>query len=259
MRDATGNLAVVFNGEIYNFQESRAQLIVSRHSFRSQTNTEVILAALSQWGTECLSHLNRMFAFAIYDSQKHALFIARDRAGEKPLFFHHGNGALRFASELKALLADSSLPRQLDLEAMDCYLAMGYVPGERCILNGFSKLPPAHALLFNLLTGKYKLWRYWQAPQHVTSLEQTDSLALLDELESLLEDSVRRQMVADIPVGVLLSGGVDSSLITAMAVRASRKVKTFTIRFPGHAKYDETNHARNIARHFQTEQIELEG
>ena len=258
MHDASGMLSIIFNGEIYNFQDLRAQLMAKGHQFRSVSDTEVILAAYREWGIECLSHLNGMFAFALYDAKQQVLFVARDRAGEKPLFYHQDDGEFRFASELKALLADPTLPRCIDPEALDCYLAIGYVPGERCILKGFNKLPPAHALLFDLQTDKSKVWRYWQLPELEVVKGDLDVAALLDELEHLLEDSVRRQLVADVPVGVLLSGGVDSSLVTAMAVRASSKIKTFTIRFSGHAKYDETEHARVIARHVQTEHIELE-
>jgi asparagine synthase (glutamine-hydrolysing) len=258
MHDASGTLTIIFNGEIYNFQELRSQLKSKGHQFRSDSDTEVILAAYREWGTECLSHLNGMFAFALYDARQQTVFLARDRAGEKPLFYHQANGELRFASELKALLADPALSRRINPEALDCYLAIGYIPGDRCILQDFKKLPPAHALLFHLQTGQSKLWRYWQLPELEMAKSDLDEVALLDELEHLLEDSVRRQLVADVPVGVLLSGGVDSSLVTAMAVRASSKVKTFTIRFPGHAKHDETEHARLIARHFQTEHIELE-
>jgi asparagine synthase (glutamine-hydrolysing) len=228
--------------------------------FRSQSDTEVILAAYREWGADCLARLNGMFAFAIYDARQQTIFLARDRAGEKPLFYHRSGGVLRFASELKGLLADATLPRRIDPEALDCYLAMGYVPGERCILQGFNKLPPAHALRVDLQTGATKIWRYWQLPELEASAAhgRVDETALLDELENLLEDTVRRQLVADVPVGVLLSGGVDSSLVTAMAVRASSKVKTFTIRFPGHGTLDETEHARLIARYFDTEHVELE-
>lgn len=258
MHDASGALSIVFNGEIYNFAELRAQLIALGHGFRSHSDTEVILFAYRQWGTDCLVRLNGMFAFALFDAQQQTVFLARDRAGEKPLFYRQENGVLRFASELKALLADTALPRRIDPEALDCYLAMGYVPGERCMLQGFNKLPPAHALLFNLQTGQAKVWRYWQLPElEAASPGTVDETALLDELETLLEDAVRRQMVADVPVGVLLSGGVDSSLITAMAVRTSGQVQTFTIGFPGHDKLDETEHARLIARHFGTRHTEL--
>lgn len=258
MHDASGALSIVFNGEIYNFADLRDELIAKGHGFRSHSDTEVILAAYREWGTECLARFNGMFAFALFDARQQTVFLARDRAGEKPLFYHQANGVLRFASELKALLADPALPRRIDPTALDCYLAMGYVPGERCMLQGFNKLPPAHALLFDLQTGQAKIWRYWQLPDlEAASSRPIDEAALLDELEALLEDAVRRQMVADVPVGVLLSGGVDSSLITAMAVRSSSRVQTFTIGFPGHGKLDETEHARLIARHFGTRHTEL--
>jgi asparagine synthase (glutamine-hydrolysing) len=260
MEDASRQLCIVFNGEIYNFAELRAELTAKGHCFRSQSDTEVILAAYREWGTDCLSRLNGMFAFALYDSRKRQVFMARDRAGEKPLFYGWANGVLRFASEIKALLADPALPRCVDREALDCYLAMGFVPGRSCLLRNIEKLPPAHALVFGLDTGQLRLWRYWELPEMDTVVEngKADETALLHELEALLEDSVRRQLVADVPVGVLLSGGVDSSLVTAMAVRAAPNVKTFTIRFPGHRQHDETEHARLIARHFGTEHVELE-
>ena len=258
MHDASGTLSIVFNGEIYNFADLRDELIAKGHGFRSHSDTEVILAAYREWGTACLARFNGMFAFALFDARQQTVFLARDRAGEKPLFYHQAGGVLRFASELKALLADPALTRRIDPTALDCYLAMGYVPGERCMLQGFNKLPPAHALLFDLQTGQAKIWRYWQLPElEATSSRPVDEAALLDELEALLENAVRRQMVADVPVGVLLSGGVDSSLITAMAVRSSSQVQTFTIGFPGHGKLDETEHARLIAKHFGTRHTEL--
>jgi asparagine synthase (glutamine-hydrolysing) len=259
MHDASGALSIVFNGEIYNFSELREELIVRGYSFTSHSDTEVILAAYREWGTECLTQFNGMFAFALYDARQQTVFLARDRAGEKPLFYHEANGVLRFGSELKALMADPALPRRIDPVSLDCYLAMGYAPGERCILQGYNKLPPAHALSFDLQRGTAKVWRYWEVPDLTpeAATGQVDELGLLDELEALLEDSVRRQLVADVPVGVLLSGGVDSSLITAMAVRASSQVQTFTIGFPGQGKLDETEHARLIARHFGTRHTEL--
>ncbi len=258
MHAASAALSIVFNGEIYNFTDLRDELTSKGYNFQSHSDTEVILAAYHEWGTECLSRLNGMFGFAIYDARQQTVFLARDRVGEKPLFYHHARGVLRFASELKALLADPALPRRIEPGALDCYLTMGYVPGDRCMLQGFYKLPPAHALLFNLQSGQNKVWRYWQLPElGATTQGPVDEAALLDELEALLEDAVRRQMVADVPVGVLLSGGVDSSLIAAMAVRTSRQVQTFTIGFPGHGRLDETEHARLIARHFGTRHTEL--
>jgi asparagine synthase (glutamine-hydrolysing) len=260
MLNASGSLCIVFNGEIYNFTDLRAELMEKGHAFHSHTDTEVILAAYLEWGTACLSRMNGMFAFAIYDLRRRMIFLARDRAGEKPLFFHYFNGTLRFASELKALLADSQLSRSVDLDALDCYLSIGYVPGNRCILRGFRKLPPGHALKYDLQSGQFRIWRYWQLPEVdlVTPQRQVTEDILLGELEALLNDAVRLQLVADVPVGVLLSGGVDSSLITAMAAQMTSSVNTFTVRFPGYGVYDETEHARLISRHFGTSHIELD-
>lgn len=261
MQDSSGTLCITFNGEIYNHRDLRCELESRGHIFRTASDTEVILEAYREWGVDCFNHLNGMFALGLYDHGAQRLLLARDRAGEKPLFYILSNGTLRFASELKALMADPTFLRRIDPEALDCYLAFGYVPGNRCILQDVNKLPPAHALIFDLNSGQAKVWRYWQLPEFRMTQStngEVDEAALLYDLDSLLEDAVRRQLIADVPVGVLLSGGVDSSLITAMAVRATPKVKTFTIRFPGYGDYDETEHARLIARHFSTEHVELE-
>jgi asparagine synthase (glutamine-hydrolysing) len=258
MLDAEGTLAIVFNGEIYNHLDLRAELVQRGHRFFSDSDTETILRSFREWGVECLQRLRGMFAFALLDLRLGQLLLARDRAGEKPLYYRLADGAVRFASELKGLYADTSLPRRLDPQSFDNYLWQGFVGGERCILAGFNKLPPAHALLFDLDSGTARTWRYWQLPPLADTAAATTENALLEELEQLLQDSVRRQLVADVPVGVLLSGGVDSSLVTAMAARSTGRVKTFTVRFPGHARYDETHHARLIARHFATQHLELE-
>ena len=256
MSDATGRLHIVFNGEIYNYLELRANLEQLGHRFRTSSDTEVILEAYLRWGDDCLARLNGMFAFGLHDRQRRRLLLARDRAGEKPLFYRSTGGSLAFASELKALLADPDCPRAIDLDALDYYLAFGYVPGSRCLISGFRKLPQGHALSFSIETGEVRTWAYWELPQP----DETPSSepALLDTLERLLQDSVRLRMIADVPVGVMLSGGVDSSLVTAMAARCSSKpVKTFTISFPGHGTYDEAPHARTVAKHFGTQHIEL--
>lgn len=257
MLEARLGLAVTYNGEIYNFQELRAELEQRGYRFISSSDTEVVLAAYDAWGTDCLSHLNGMFAFALHDAKTQTLFLARDRAGEKPLFYRHDGVEIRFASELKALLADAGMPRQVDPVALDCYLGLGHVPGDRSILAGYHKLPPAHAMLVDLATGQIRAWRYWQPPQYDGEATVADEVRLGDELEALLADAVGRQLVADVPVGILLSGGVDSSLITAMAVRTAAHVKTFTVSFPGHGALDEAAHARLIAEHFGTDHTEL--
>lgn len=254
-------LAIVFNGEIYNFRQIRDELKQLGYSFQSSSDTEVLLAAYHEWNIDCLTRFNGMFAFAIHDMKQKTVFLARDRAGEKPLFYYHNNRTVYFASELKGLFANKLLPRQLDPEALDFYLSVGYVPGDRCILKGYKKLPPAHAMLFNLDTGAVKVWKYWQLPNPPCSNDTASSMNesnLVDQLEYLLEKSVKNQLIADVPVGILLSGGVDSSLITAMAVRASKQVKTFTVGFPGHGPMDETLHARLIANYFGTNHTELQ-
>jgi asparagine synthase (glutamine-hydrolysing) len=260
MSDTSARLHITFNGEIYNFSELRKELQGRGHTFRSQTDTEVILVAYLEWGTDCLTRLNGMFAFGLYDSAMQTLFLARDRAGEKPLFYWYRNGALTFASELKAVMADRDLERRLDPVSLNHYLAFGYVPGERCIVKGVNKLPPAHAALFDVSTGAFSTWRYWQVPALRTVAAGhagIDDEELVDELQALLNDSVRRQLVADVPVGILLSGGVDSSLITAIAARDNRKVRTFTVGFPGQKAYDETPHARLVADRFGTNHLEI--
>jgi len=257
MLDSSGEICIIFNGEIYNYQELRRELEIHGCQFRTASDTEVILEAYRLWGVECLSHLNGMFAFALYDESSRRLFMARDRAGEKPFFYWHTSDRLIFVSELKALMADPSFPRLIDVNALDYYFTYGYVPGNMCIFKGVRKLSQGHAATYDLVTNTLNVWCYWQLP--VPNPKTDVSIGVLkEELEALLEDSVRRQLIADVPVGILLSGGLDSSLVTAMAARvSSRPVKTFTVSFPGHAAYDEGPHARQVAQYFGTEHTEL--
>lgn len=252
-----GELALVFNGEIYNFAELREELVGRGHLFRSRSDTEVILEAYRAWGTACVARLRGMFALALYDVRRGRLLLARDRAGEKPLFYALAGGRLRFASELKALFADAAVPRVMDASALDAYLAFGYVPGEACLLDGVAKLAAGSQATFDLGTGRLETSRYWALPGP-PARGPVDETALEEELELLLETSVREQLVADVPVGVLLSGGVDSSLVVAMAARASSTpVRTFTITFPGHGSFNEGPYARLVAEHFGTDHYEL--
>src|ERR1041385_2830402 len=231
MSDPAQRLWITFNGEIYNFRELRKELEARGHAFRSASDTEVVIEAYREWGDDFLARLQGMFALALYDAGRRRLLLARDRAGEKPLFYHFAAGKLTFASELKALAADPEFPRTIDLRSLEFYLAYGYVPGEMCIFRGTKKLGQGEALVFDLDSGALRTWRYWTLPPPEPARE--DDEALLEELDRLLEQAVRRQLVADVPVGVLLSGGVDSSLVTAMAARgSSRPVETF--RWGGH-------------------------
>lgn len=252
-----GKLSIVFNGEIYNFAEIRQELERIGYTFRSHSDTEVILAGYRAWGDACIARLRGMFAIALYDVERQRVLLARDRAGEKPFFYTLVNGQLRFASELKALLADPAVSRTLDISALDSYLAFGYVPGEQCLIEGVRKLPAGHLGVFDIAHGTLVISAYWKLPAPPAD-DDVDENELVDRLEQLLEDSVREQLVADVPVGVLLSGGVDSSLVVAMAARVSSKpVRTFTIAFPGHGVFDEGPYAQIVAKHFGTEHHEL--
>jgi asparagine synthase (glutamine-hydrolysing) len=257
MLDSSDRFSIIFNGEIYNYQELRLELERLGHGFRTASDTEVILEAYRAWGEDCLARLNGMFAFALYDNQSRRLFLARDRAGEKPLFYRYTPGKFVFDSELKALMADPAFPREIDLDALQYYLAYGYVPGELCILSGVRKLAQGQAIRYDLDADDLRVWHYWQLPDPSAKPSASEE-ELIEELEERLTDAVRRQLVADVPIGILLSGGIDSSLVTALAAKVSSgPVRTFTISFPGHGTYDEGPHARLVARHFGTEHTEL--
>jgi asparagine synthase (glutamine-hydrolysing) len=247
MPAAGGRLQIVYNGEIYNYRELRQRLEGRGRTFRSSSDTEVILEAFDAWGGEALTAFNGMLALALYDLRSEQLWLARDRAGEKPLFYWRSDDRLYFASELKALLAHPDVPRTLDVEALDFYLAYGYVPGDRCILRGIRKLPQGHRLTLDLRTNAVTVEPYWALP--TPGQEARDERELTEELEVLMLESVRlRLTTADVPVGILLSGGLDSSLVTALAARVSTQpVRTFTVTFPGHAAFDEAAHAQLVA------------
>ena len=257
MTDPVTGVTIVFNGEIYNYLELKAELEKLGRPFRTDSDTEVLLGAYDVWGMDCLMRLNGMFAFGLFDPRNRTVLLARDRAGEKPLFYREEVGRITFASELKALLEDPSAPRVLNFESLAFYLASGYVPWDRCLLAGYRKLPQGHALLFDLATGVSKVWPYWSLPEPFAG-PAADPRELEAELEKLLLDSVRLRLIADVPVGILLSGGIDSSLVTAMAAGvSSTPIRTFNVSFPGHRGFDEASYARIVAAHFGTKHTEL--
>jgi asparagine synthase (glutamine-hydrolysing) len=259
MHNHDRGISIVFNGEIYNYRDIRKDLEKRGYQFRTNSDTEVIINAYLEWSFDCLSRFNGMFSIALYDLSKNVFLLARDRAGEKPLFYHLSDGTLKFASELKALLSNQTLSRRINPKALDCYLSVGYVPGEMCILEGYNKLPPAHSLIYNLNNSDIKIFPYWKIPDFdgSESVGKKSDSELLNELEVLLEAAVERQMTADVPVGILLSGGVDSSLITAFAAKNHSNVNTFSIGFQGYGSYDESSHSNLIAKHFATNHTQL--
>ena len=246
-----GTVWTVFNGEIYNFPSLRRRLEAKGHLLRSHGDTEVLVHLYEDEGTRMFSLLRGMFALAIWDAARRTLVLARDRLGQKPLVYRHDGRRLVFASELKALLAlpESDVPRTIDPLALDQYLSYGYVPQPRAILEGIHKLPPAHYAVWH--QGVLDIQPYWQLDansERVRPLEED-----IDELRSTLGEAVREQMIADVPLGAFLSGGIDSTIIVGLMQRSSnRPVKTFAIGFPD-PRYDETRFAEMAARHLGTE------
>jgi asparagine synthase (glutamine-hydrolysing) len=257
MSDKNNSLFVVFNGEIYNFRKLRSNLQKLGHIFSTETDTEVLIEAYREWGVGCLDYLVGMFAFCIFDKERNRMFLARDRAGEKPLYYHFSNNSFIFASELKAIMALPKFPRRLNVTALNSYLTYGYVPREMCILKDIQKLPQGHAMTFEIARQKLQVWKYWELPSFQGTLVSNDE-EILEELESRLKESIKNQLIADVPVGVLLSGGLDSSLITAIASKmSSEQIKTFTVTFPGQSVFNEATYARKISDYFGTEHREL--
>ena len=251
MLSADGRIAVNYNGEIYNYREVKAELEKLGHAFRTDSDTEVIMAGWRQWGPDCLSRFNGMFAIALYDSGSDSLFLARDRLGVKPLYLAElPDGALIFASELKGLLAHPLLRRNPSARAVEDYLAFGYVPDESCIVEGVRKLPAGHYLLVRRGSPLPAPVRWWDVD--FSSPSRASPAALEEELVDHLRRAVRSRMVADVPLGAFLSGGVDSSAVVAFMAEASRSaVETCSIGFD-EANHDETAFARIVAERFAT-------
>jgi asparagine synthase (glutamine-hydrolysing) len=245
-----GTVWIVFNGEIYNFQELREFLLGKGHVFKTESDTEVIVHLYEEHGPQCLEMLRGMFAFAIWDENAKTLFLARDRVGIKPLYYCLTDTSLVFASEIKAILADPSINREIVPQVIDRFLTFLYVPGQETLLKGIQKLSPGHYLLIR--DGKPKIVQYWD----LRFAEPTRSQSLKDaeaDLLSLLGETVGLHMIADVPVGVLLSGGVDSTGVLSFAVHGTdKKISSFTVGFSGGEVADERPYARLAAETFGT-------
>ena len=248
-----GSIWIVFNGEIYNYRELRQQLEQKGHVFSTQTDTETIVHAYEAYGDECVQHLNGMFAFAIWDKNRRRLLLARDRLGIKPLYYYASPQQLIFGSELKAVMANSAVPRDIDFTALDQFLTLEYVPTPRSIFQQVKKLPPGHYLVAE--DGQIRLEPYWNIDFHNVSVphNETDCVAALTDL---IRDAVKIRLVADVPLGAFLSGGIDSSTIVAfMNETADTQVRTFSVGF-GDPTYNELPYARLVANHFDTQHYE---
>lgn len=248
---------IIFNGEIYNFQELRKTLIAKGHQFTTNGDTETILHAYEQWGSKCVDRLRGMFAFAIWDLNKKKLFIARDRLGIKPLFYAHHQGRFYFASEMKAILADPSFPRKIDELALTSYFSYSYIPAPLTIFADIRKLEPGHTITW--ARGNFKMEKFWDL-QFAPERKRSETY-YTDTFMGLLQEAVDLRMISDVPLGAFLSGGIDSSAIVALMSKASTSpVNTFCIGFGGNTGgyLDERGYARQVAERYNTNHKDYE-
>lgn len=254
MSTEDGRVTIAFNGEIYNYRELRGELEGLGHRFCTRTDTEVLLHAFVQWDTECFARLRGMFAVALWSHLDRRLVLARDRFGIKPLYFAKRNGELYFGSELKTLFVHPEIPRRLDLASLDCYLGLNYVPGPETFVEGIEKLTPGSWLEWR--NGAMRSETYWELP--APSPLKMDFGEALQRLDGLLESSVREHLIADVPLGLWLSGGIDSSTILHYAAAAAgRPINTFSVTFKGRS-FDESAYIRSLVDQYGTHHEELD-
>ena len=261
MSDPSKNILIVFNGEIYNFKEIRKKLTDLGHIFKSQSDTEVILNGYIQWGAKVVDLLVGSFAFAIVDHPRESILLARDRSGEKPIFYTLFNEEIYFSSELKPLINFSTVSKTINPESFQHLFSRGYVPRDQSIFTGIKKLKPGHTLTFNLKNRSAIIKEYWNIESKIINQKKTKSHSekyLIEKLEELMCKSIDGQLKADVPVSILLSGGIDSSLIASLASRNYERINTFTGKFSDHQDFNEAEHAALIAKTYSTNHIELE-
>ncbi len=260
MGNETGQIWIVFNGEVYNYAELRPELEARGHVFRSRTDTEVIIHAYEEWGERCVERFIGMFAFAIWNDATRTLFMARDRLGIKPLYYSESDRRLLVASELKPVMAAPDFERQLDHTSLREYLSRGYICAPRTIFANVRSLPPGHTLTWCADRGQSSIRCYWSLHNFSTSTVPLNDRQIsdrVDELDALLQSAIRYRLISDVPLGAFLSGGVDSSLVVALMRQVSNsEVKTFTVGFQ-EATYNEADYAAAIARHLGTTHTQL--
>lgn len=258
MFDATGDYCIVFNGEVYNYKEIREILVKDGFVFKSGTDTEVVLNSFIKWGASCVERFNGMFAFSIFDKRNEKVFIFRDRVGVKPLFYYYSEKLFLFGSELKGIRAHPFFRAELSAEGIDSFLRNGYVGGTNCVYKNTSKLEAGTYGEIDLASGELKLVKYWDVNNAYNQPQSTLSYSEAKEkLEELLISAFNFRMVSDVPVGVFLSGGYDSTCVAAILQATNKtKIKTFTIGFDD-SEYDESQHAKNVAKHIGTDHYEF--
>lgn len=262
MSNEDGTIWIIFNGEIYNFQQLRDELLAAGHQFRSRTDTETIIHGYEEWGEGVIARLRGMFALAIWDGSRNELLLARDRVGKKPLFYYAEDRKIFFGSEIKSLLASGEVPSEPDPVALHDYLTYLYFPAPRTAYKGIHKLPPATVLRVQIEPGgrlRLQERTFWDAAEMAGSLQTLSYKQALEQTRSLMEESVRLRLMSDVPLGVFLSGGLDSGTITAFAAKNSdRPVKTFSIGFRNNKAFDEIEQANEVARRFGTDHVVLQ-
>ncbi len=254
MSNETGSIWITYNGEVYNFPDLRKELESKGHHFRSNSDTEVIVHLYEEEGIQCMTRLRGMFAFAIWDENTKQLLLARDRLGQKPLYYYKDKQSLFFASEIKGILASGMVEISPDNEAMYQYLCLGYVPHPKTGFNGIKKLPPGHRLVVR--NSHFSLDSYWSLKENHNQDEAVNTKDVSWRLNDLLKEATRIRMVSDVPIGVLLSGGIDSNAIVAMMNSCTRQIKTFTVGFEDEL-YDERREARFLADRLDTDHHEM--
>ncbi len=244
------NVWITFNGEIYNFWEIRRELEGLGHRFESESDTEVILHAYSEWGTAFVPKMNGMWAFCLYDQAKGKLILSRDRFGVKPLYYYHDQKKLIFSSELKAIRTHQ-LDLQIDTESLQGYFYQKYIPNNRSIFTKIHKLPPSHHLFFDLQTGEARLEKYFDLEKEIETCSKIPLEKRLEQIPALLENAVEIRLISDVPVGSFLSGGVDSSLVSAIIAQKKQDFDTFSIGFREES-FNELPYAKQVADHIKT-------
>ncbi|MBN1274289.1 MAG: asparagine synthase (glutamine-hydrolyzing) [Candidatus Aminicenantes bacterium] len=252
MHNEDSSVWIVFNGEIYNYQELRDELEGKGHKFTTKSDTETLIHLYEEEGSGLLNKINGMFSFCIWDEHKKEFFLARDRMGQKPLYYSQTKETFLFASEIKALLLHPSVSREIDIDSLNKYLTFEYVPAPHSIIRNMHKLKPGYYLVFRLTEKDHEVHRYWDIPLVDDAIAHKTEQEYADDLVDVLSDSVRLRLRSDVPLGIFLSGGIDSSVITALSMEHVRKIQTFTVGFQ-EKSFDETRYAQEVSQFLGTE------
>lgn len=247
------SVALVFNGEIFNFKEIR-QKLEKKHYFASNTDSEAIVHAYEEYGIKCLQRFNGFWGFALYDSKKKTLLVSRDRLGLKPLYYYYDGNKFLFASEIKCLLKDRSIKRKINLDALSYYLTYRYIPSDLTIFSNIKKLKPGHYILLDLKEKKLRLEKYWDIP---LELKERSEETIQKDIINLLKDSVEKRLISDVPLGVYLSGGIDSSSIVSMMKNFTDDIKTYSLAFAHDKTGNELQYAKKVSEYFDTKHTEI--